>query len=171
MPSELLDCSPTVGHSFRGHDLTLTIRSGGQTGVDRAAHDVALALGLPVVGWIPKGRLAEDGPLHARYPLTETPNSDYYQRTTWNVRDADATLILCRGPLEGGTEFTAKEAKRLHKPCLVVSLESDLAATPAAARDWLTENGVAVLNVAGPRESKQPGIHAQAQAYLEELLA
>ena len=139
--------------------------------MDRAALDVALALGLPVVGWVPKGRLAEDGKLPARYPLTETPNNDYYQRTTWNVRDADATLILIRATLEGGTAFTAKEAKRLCKPCLVVNLASDLAPSPAAARSWLLEHAVAVLNVAGPRESKEPGIQAEAAAYLEELLS
>ena len=70
------------------------IISGGQTGVDRAALDVALELGLPCGGWCPRGRRAEDGPIDPRYPLTETPWDGYPQRTEWNVRDADGTLIL-----------------------------------------------------------------------------
>jgi len=70
--------------------------SGGQTGVDRAALDVASELGLPCGGWCPQGRKAEDGPLVSRYPLKETPSADYFQRTEWNVRDSDGTLVLTR---------------------------------------------------------------------------
>ena len=73
------------------------IVSGGQTGVDRAALDVALDLSLPCGGWCPKGRKAEDGPIAAHYPLTETPLDSYPQRTEWNVRDSDGTLVLTRG--------------------------------------------------------------------------
>jgi hypothetical protein len=144
------------------------IISGGQTGVDRAALDVALALGLPCGGWCPQGRRAEDGPLEPRYPLTETPWSGYPQRTEWNVRDSDGTLILTRGEPDRGTAYTVKVAGRLGKPHLVI----DLAAPPRAedVRTWAREHGIRVLNVAGPRESSAPGIHAQAAAFLRGLL-
>lgn len=75
----------------------LRVISGGQTGVDRAALDVALELGLPCGGWCPAGRRAEDGPIPARYPLTETAGADYVERTRRNVVEADATLVLCHG--------------------------------------------------------------------------
>ena len=76
------------------HNFIAKLISGGQTGVDRAALDAALAAGLPIGGWCPKGRLAEDGVIPLRYPLQETPSQQYAQRTRWNVRDADGTLIL-----------------------------------------------------------------------------
>ncbi len=146
----------------------LRIVSGGQTGVDRAALDAALDLGLPVGGWCPRGRRAEDGPLDPRYPLRETPERVYAQRTEWNVRDAQGTLILYRGALTGGTARTAEHAARYGRPLL--SLDLDLAPDPVVAVDWLRRHGVAVLNVAGPRESGAPGIGAQARAWLGTLL-
>src|SRR5437660_8666127 len=94
--------------------------SGGQTGVDRAALDVALELGLPCGGWCPRGRKAEDGVIPDRYPLAETPSPSYRQRTRWNVRDSDGTLILVRGRPTGGTALTLASARRLGKPVLVV---------------------------------------------------
>src|SRR5947209_13063019 len=96
--------------------MVAKIVSGGQTGVDRAALDVALELGLPCGGWCPRGRRAEDGPLPARYPLTETSWEGYPQRTRWNVRDSDGTLILTRGQPDRGTALTIKLAQRLGKP-------------------------------------------------------
>jgi len=145
-----------------------TIVSGGQTGVDRAALDVALALARPCGGWCPKGRRAEDGPLPPRYPLIETPSEDYAQRTEWNVRDADGTLVLTRGQPTEGTAMTIELATCLKKPCLIVEL-----ATPthvAAVHVWAVANQVRVLNVAGPRESKCPGIYQQALAFLRTVL-
>lgn len=144
------------------------VLSGGQTGVDRAALDVALALGLPGGGWCPRGRKAEDGPLPARYPLTETPTEDYERRTEWNVRDADGTLILNQGPLQGGTALTAELARRYGKPLLLI----DLAQPPPDERvaQWLERHKIGVLNIAGPRESGRPGVYAQATAYLRRLL-
>nr|WP_305800882.1 putative molybdenum carrier protein [Thiolapillus sp.] len=91
----------------------IRIISGGQTGVDRAALDVALELGLRCGGWCPKGRLALDGPLDERYPLKETESADYSVRTRLNVRDADATLILNCGELSGGTAYTLRVAEEL----------------------------------------------------------
>jgi hypothetical protein len=135
--------------------------SGGQTGVDRAALDVGLALGLAVGGWCPKGRRAEDGIIPDRYPLVEPPERSYQNRTRRNIEDADGTLILNQGKLDGGTALTAAHARQIGKPCLVVALEEGI--EPAAFRDWLTANHIRVLNVAGPRESKRPGVYAAAR--------
>jgi hypothetical protein len=153
-----------------GSDERLRVVSGGQTGVDRAALDAALALGLPCGGWCPRGRRAEDGTIAPRYPLRETPSTSYEERTEWNVRDADATLILARGPLRGGTALTRVVAARLGRPHLVVQLDG-AAGTLVPVREWLRENHVRVLNVAGPRESQSPGVGAAARRFLEELLA
>jgi hypothetical protein len=149
--------------------LITKIVSGGQTGVDRAALDVALELGLPCGGWCPKGRRAEDGPLDARYPLSETPWSGYPQRTEWNVRDSDGTLVLTLGEHDRGTALTVELAARYRRPYLVV----DLGAAPdvEAVRTWARDNGVSTLNVAGPRESSAPGVYARAAEFLHRLLA
>lgn len=140
------------------------IVSGGQTGVDRAALDAALELEVPCGGWCPKGRRAVDGRIPDRYPLRETPSGDYRQRTEWNVRDADATLVLTKGPATGGTAHTVRCARSLGRPCLVVDL--DEAPEPQAVVRWLQRHAVRVLNVAGPREEAAPGVNAQAYAFL-----
>ena len=144
------------------------IVSGGQTGVDRAALDVAREVGIPSGGWCPRGRLAEDGPIDARYPLDETPSPDYTQRTRWNVRDSDGTLVLTRASPRGGTAFTLRCARRLHRPVLVIDLS--LPSEPAALREWAEARAVGTLNVAGPRESTAPGIYAEAVAFLRAAL-
>jgi putative molybdenum carrier protein len=146
----------------------LRIVSGGQTGVDRAALDAALALGLAVGGWCPRGRRAEDGEIPARYPLAETESERYPVRTRLNVTDSDATLVLTRGSFDSGTKLTAQIAQRSRKPVLVVEL--DAADALERTRAWLAEVEPRVLNVAGPRESKQPGIYGRAYAFLSRLL-
>ena len=146
----------------------LRLVSGGQTGVDRAALDVALDLGLPVGGWCPKGRKAEDGPLPSRYPLEETPSGAYAQRTEWNVRDSDGTLVLTRGEPTGGTALTVRMAAKHGKPCLVVDLAAD--PVPGQLATWMGEHRVEILNVAGPRASGQPGIAGEAAAWLRRAL-
>jgi len=150
-------------------DALKKVVSGGQTGVDRAALDAALELKVPCGGWCPKGRLAEDGPLPARYPLTETPTSEYAQRTEWNVRDSDGTLILSYGEPTGGTAQTIDVAKRLKKPHLILDLTERPSAQ--AVHAWALAHAIAVLNVAGPRESKCPGIYAMALRFLQEVLS
>jgi 3-methyladenine DNA glycosylase AlkC len=144
------------------------IISGGQTGVDRAALDVALELDLPCGGWCPQGRRAEDGPIPDRYPLQETPSGKYARRTRWNVRDSDGTLIITAGELTGGTALTQQSAERLNRPCYVVDLSVSGAVVPVAR--WVREHKLRALNVAGPRESTQPGIYERARKYLRRLL-
>jgi len=145
----------------------LKVVSGGQTGVDRAALDAARAAGLPCGGWCPRGRRAEDGPIDRAYPLTETPSEAYAQRTEWNVRDSDGTLVLTRGRPSGGTAFTITVARRQRRPFLVLDLADD--PKPEEARRWLESGRIAVLNVAGPRESQSPGIGGEARGFLERL--
>lgn len=145
----------------------LRIVSGGQTGVDRAALEAAERLGIARGGWCPRGRRAEDGRIPDRYPLRETESARYVVRTERNVRDSEATLILHRGPLRGGTRLTERLARGYGRPCLRVDLEQPPATE--LVRRWLVEHAVAVLNVAGPRESQAPGIAALALAYLLAL--
>lgn len=111
---------------------------------------------MPHGGWCPVGRRAEDGPIAAHYVLTETPSAKYRQRTTWNVRDSDGTLIISLRPqLEGGSKATQEIAERLGRPCLHVHPGNGAG---AAVREFIERHAIRVLNVAGPRESSQPGI-------------
>jgi hypothetical protein len=127
-----------------------------------------LALGLPVGGWCPQGRRAEDGVIPARYPLVETPERNDQVRTRRNIEDSDGTLILNLGALDGGTALTVAHARQVGQPCRGVALEAGI--EPVAFRDWLAANSITVLNVAGPRESKRPGVYAAAYRCLEGLL-
>jgi len=144
------------------------IVSGGQTGVDRAALDAGLESGVPVGGWCPSGRRAEDGVISERYPLLELDARDYSARTEQNVLDSDATLVLNRGELADGTALTVQLAQKHRKPCLVVQLDEN--EDPGAVSQWLSEKGVKVLNIAGPRESKCPGIYESALLFVRRLL-
>jgi hypothetical protein len=145
----------------------LTLVSGGQTGADRAALDWAIAHGVPHGGWCPHGRLAEDGVISDRYRLRETPSADYAQRTEWNVCDSDATLIVSiASELTGGSRLTHAIAERLGKPCLHVA-RGDI--DVARVRDFLARHCVRVLNVAGPRASKEADAYASTCALLDAV--
>lgn len=144
------------------------IISGGQTGVDRAALDVARDLRIECGGWCPKGRRAEDGRIPDEYPLRETDSSVYAERTEKNVIDSDGTLILTVGPLAGGTAYTVGCAQRHGKPYHVVDLLRT--ADPSSARRWLESRPIAVLNVAGPRHSESPQGYTLAYQFLTRLL-
>jgi len=136
----------------------LVIVSGGQTGADRAALDWAIAHGVPHGGWCPRGRVAEDGTIPDRYRLRETPGADYAQRTEWNVRDSDATLIVSiAAELAGGSLLTQTVAQKLGKPCLHAAYGR---VTAAPVHAFLEGHRVRALNVAGPRGSKEPGVYA-----------
>lgn len=147
------------------------IVSGGQTGVDLAALDAALALGIDCGGWVPRGRFNEDGPIDPRYPVTATPSRRLSQRTEWNVRDSDATLILARHALTGGSALTLRLAREQAKPCLHVDLVQE-PASAAAERilAWLDSLSGAILNVAGPRRSNDPEIYGLAYRVIEKVL-
>jgi hypothetical protein len=150
----------------------MRIVSGGQTGVDRAAWDVALERGLEIGGWVPRGRVAEDGRISERYiGLREAESADPAVRTALNVRDSDATLVVSHGPPSGGSLLTFHEAIRRGRPVLHLDLAA-LAHAQAVAklRDWLDAVAPPTLNVAGPRASHDPGIGEQVAALLREAL-
>lgn len=161
----------------------LRIISGGQTGADRGALDAALTMGVPHGGFCPQGRRAEDGIIPARYDLQETTSRDYAVRTERNLITADATLIVCRGSLTGGTALTARLARKHQKPLLRVDLadlpldhldpahrHAVLATHARAVHAWLARHRVATLNVAGPRESHCRGIGADTRDLLIAVL-
>lgn len=137
--------------------MTITIVSGGQTGVDRGALDAGLKISVPVTGWCPADRMAEDGRLPDKYPLKELVEGGYQARTLKNVLDSDGTAIIFFGELEGGTRRTASFCRNEEKPYLLVDAV-DFPPEDAAVmiRDFIMERGIEVLNVAGPRHSKQP---------------
>jgi hypothetical protein len=149
-----------------------TVVSGGQSGADRAALDVALACGLRLGGWVPKGRLAEDGRIPDRYTgLREAGSADPAVRTRLNVRDSDATLIMSHGALFGGSRLTYREAVRIGRPVLHVDLDAisrDQAV--AAVRAWLDRVRPGVLNVAGPRASNDPAVGDEVERVLGTVL-
>jgi Circularly permutated YpsA SLOG family len=150
------------------HSLSaICVVSGGQTGVDRAALDAAKSLKIRIGGWCPKGRRAEDGRIPDSYPLRETDSENYAARTQLNVRDSDATLILTRGPLTGGTLLTKRYAKSLQRKLWVIDL--DCADDFQTVSDWLIANNIRRLNIAGPRETSSPGIYRQSNLWLREL--
>jgi hypothetical protein len=148
------------------------IVSGGQTGADRAALDFAIAQRLPHGGWCPKGRRAEDGPIDGRYQLKETPSANYVQRTEWNVRDSDGTVVFSIAEvLTGGSKKTVELARKHGRPVLHLSKASGASAAEAALRRFIGEHGIRALNVAGPRASKEPEVAAFVREVLEKSWA
>ena len=135
----------------------LTIVSGGQTGADRAALNWAIARDIPHGGFCPTGRMAEDGPIPARYNLTETETPEYAVRTRLNVEQSDATLIVSPQSPTGGTLLTLEYARAIGKPVLLITLREE-AEAPARLHEFLIRHEVRVLNVAGPRASSSPEI-------------
>ena len=128
------------------------IISGGQTGVDRAALDVAMRFQIPCGGWCPKGRKAEDGAIDVKYPLKETRSEGYEERTKKNVDDSDGTLILAFGEtLSGGTNLTALYATNSKKPVLQIDISKKDFDVKEFWR-WIEEHNVKTLNVAGPSD-------------------
>jgi hypothetical protein len=143
------------------------IVSGGQTGVDRAALDVAIAIGIGHGGWCPAGRLSEDGSVPSRYELRETDSREYPARTEQNVIDSDATLILYEGRLKGGTLLTQRICRRLDKPELSIRVDPK---NVEQVRAWLLATKPETLNVAGPRESTNNGIFHRSMNFLLRAL-
>ncbi len=158
--------------STRSMARMLTVISGGQTGVDRAALDAAIQAKFPIAGWCPQGRIAEDGRLDDKYTLRETPSSRYPERTEWNVRDSDGTLILSYGRLLGGTALTARFAVKHRKPSLRINLADPAERRNAASRilSWMNEAGITRLNIAGPRASTSPEAYAHTKRIVKRLI-
>ncbi len=144
------------------------IISGGQTGADRAGLDVAIKHAIPHGGAIPKGRLTEDGPLPRKYSLTELSTRSYPERTEKNVVDSDGTVIFSHGVLTGGSLFTEKMTFLHEKPVLHLDMDK-LTEQEAAAvlKDFIQENSIEILNVAGSRGSNEPQIYGKTFRALE----
>lgn len=151
------------------HTTPQLILSGGQTGVERAALDWALAADIAHGGWCPRGRTSQDGPLPERYKLKETEAIGYSQRTRMNVRDADATLIIHHGLLVGGTRRTLRFADEMKKPVQLVDLSKDWQSQTIHVLAWWSERGLHSLNVAGPSEERVQGIYALTMNLLQQL--
>ena len=151
--------------------MVTKIISGGQTGVDQAALDTAIKLNIPHGGWIPKGRKTEDGVLPEKYQLQEMSTTSYPKRTEKNILDSEGTLIFSRGKLTGGSALTRKLEKQHQKPWVHIDLDKQ-SKTEAVSRisKWIKNHDIQVLNVAGPRESKNPGIHDEVMEIFENIL-
>lgn len=143
------------------------IISGGQTGADRAGLDVAIKHNFPHSGWCPKGRKAEDGPISSAYLLAESPSANYLQRTEWNARDADGTVIFTMSAtVSGGSKRTIDFAQKHTKPW--IHLHPDMDKDPVEAlREFVEKHQIQNLNVAGTRGSKEPQLHAWVCEVLE----
>ncbi len=147
------------------------IVSGGQTGVDQAALDAAIAHGVDYGGWLPVGRRTENGPLPARYRMNVLSFGGYPHRTRRNVLDSGATLIIANGPLTGGSALTAKIARSEGKPFMFVDLTKfGKKESVVFVNEWLHKNRPEILNIAGPRASSDETIYETAFNLIGELL-
>ncbi|MCP4117633.1 MAG: hypothetical protein GY737_19995 [Desulfobacteraceae bacterium] len=147
------------------------IISGGQTGADRAALDTAIKFNIEHGGWVPLGRISEDGVIPDRYQVQEMPTDSYPKRTEQNVKGAHGTLIISRGPLTGGSLLTQKLAARFKKPCCHIDLVTiDEFEAAIVLNSFITDYSIQVLNVAGPRASKDPGVYRDVKAVLETVI-
>ena len=149
----------------------LKIISGGQTGVDRAALDVALRHGIQCGGWCPAGRIDESGKIPDYYPVQELESGGFTERTLQNVNDSDGTVVIYPGELRGGTEQTVRFSVELKRPHQLIDA-SKLSAEDAAEliAEFVQENKIGILNVAGPRQSEWPEGFAYASRALDAFL-
>ncbi|MEO5713595.1 MAG: putative molybdenum carrier protein [Luteolibacter sp.] len=163
-------------HSFTGElhlrELIKRIVSGGQTGADRAGLDAAVAFGIPHGGWCLKGRTAEDGTIPERYHLTETEGASYLARTERNVKQSDVTIVFTIGSLAGGSSRTVDFARRHRKPWLHLRLgQMDADQAADLVGQFVRNEAIGVLNVAGSSESREPEIYHRAVGVLRLWLA
>ncbi|MGM0454239.1 MAG: putative molybdenum carrier protein [Thermodesulfobacteriota bacterium] len=146
------------------------IISGAQSGADRAALDFAIEYEIDHGGWVPEGRRAEDGVVPAGYRVSELRGAGYAERTEQNVIDSDATLIVSRGQLSGGSLLTRQFAEQHGKPCLHINFFEVIAFDAAIdIHEWLRAHDIKTLNVAGPRASKDPEIYKSTYELLETV--
>jgi len=134
------------------------IISGHQTGVDLGAIDAAMSLGVPTDGWVPKGRINEEGVIPAYYLVKEMPTAEYPPRTRANVQDSDMTLVIYRGTIGKGTELTTKAADTQEKLLLMYNLNVEEKDNYASMIKECVADLKGVVNIAGSRESGSPGI-------------
>lgn len=161
---------PGMG-AIKANIMIKKIISGGQTGADRAALDVAIALGIPHGGWVPKGRITEKGPLPEKYRLQEMATDSYPKRTEQNVMDSDGTLIIARGKLTGGADYTRQMTLKHKKQLLGIDLDqTDLYNAASLVASWIKMRRITILNVAGPRASKDQQIYSDVINILERAI-
>ena len=165
-----MSLTPVPGRIEHNSVRIIKIISGGQTGVDRAALDVAIELGFEYGGFCPKGRLAEDGVILNKYNLTELSSSQYLMRTFENVQASDGTLIIHQGTVLGGMLKTKDYCKMINKSFFEVNLLEDLEIIPLNFDTWIKENHIIIINIAGPRESAVP-VYYRTYALLMDLLS
>lgn len=150
---------------------TLKIISGGQTGVDRAALDVALRHGIECGGWCPTGRLDEFGKISNHYPIQQLPSGGFTERTLENVKDSNGTVVIYPGELRGGTAQTVRFCVELERPHQLI--DASRVASEDAAKliaDFVRRNEIDILNVAGPRQTEWPEGYAYASRALDGFL-
>ncbi|HDO06813.1 MAG TPA: molybdenum cofactor carrier [Bacteroidetes bacterium] len=148
---------------------SLKIISGGQTGVDRAAMDFALENNIPCSGWCPKGRRAEDGIIPLSYPLRETKESRYRERTIKNVEESQGLLVFVDGKPDKGTVLAIDQAEKRNIPTYIIYLTMNVEDQETGILSLLENSDISVINIVGPRESNNPGIYNKTKAFLEEL--
>ena len=148
------------------------IVTGGQTGVDRAAFDVALELNLPTRGWVPLDRDSEDGKINEKYPTQETETKDPALRTELNAYDSDATLVISCGIPKDGTGLTEEVARLYDKPIFTIDIDQEVTSDHIDQfRNWIESKNIRILNIAGPRESHRPNeIYPKSYKIIRQLL-
>jgi hypothetical protein len=150
----------------------MKIVSGGQTGVDRAALDVALKHGIECGGWCPAGRLDEFGRIPDRYPLRELAQGSFADRTLENVKDSDGTIVICFGEPRGGTQFTIECCEQVNRPHIIVNAaKTSVAEAATAIGDFVRVYKIDILNVAGPRQSEWTDGYDYTSRALEQFLS
>ncbi len=148
--------------------MVIKILSSGQAGVERAALDVAIATEIDCGGWCAKGRMAEDGPLDAKYPVVETNTMSATKSSEANIRDSDGTLLLVWGKMAGPTLKTAAIAARLNKSLFIANMSENPSVGEIEA--WATKSKIKVLNVAGQKASEVPDAYNKAFKFLKVVL-
>jgi hypothetical protein len=144
--------------------MSIKIVSGGQAGVERAALDAAMEAGVACGGWCAEGRTAEDGRIPDRYPVCELAGAGYRTRVQQNVRDSDATLIIASGGPEDGTTKPARYCRFTKRPMILIDADTmEVEAAVTAVAEFIELHQVGVLNVAGPKASKRPGVYEYAR--------
>ncbi len=156
------------------------IISGGQTGVDQAALQVAINTGIDHGGWCPPGRVCENGLIPEQFKLKETPKErdasapdvPRSQRTIWNVRDADGVLIFCESTKlqsDRGTKLAFETSLKLGKPYLVMNINEQQDFNKI--RNWILDFEIRVLSIGGPSEETSLGIYEKAYSILMKILS